>query len=241
LAHVEAGLRSFNMSMPEEINRILTDRISNLLFCPTPVAVANLKNEGFDKFSDSKVVLSGDIMVEGVRYYRDNKVKSNVNRNYILCTLHRAENTDNEFKLRSIIDALNTLSKEIQVIFPLHPRTRKKLTQLKIDLEFSFIEPVGYLEMIELITNSELVLTDSGGLQKEAYLLNKFCVTLREETEWVELIKNNVNTLVGSDRDLIVKKTRENLYRELDFSTELYGNGDTSKIIVESMFCFGDQ
>ncbi|MDA0677613.1 MAG: UDP-N-acetylglucosamine 2-epimerase (non-hydrolyzing) [Bacteroidetes bacterium] len=235
LAHVEAGLRSFNMAMPEEVNRILTDRVSNLLFCPTDGAVQNLRKEGFENFKNSHIICSGDIMLEGVNYYREKSESMEVSEDYLLCTIHRAENTDNEFKLRSIINALNELSASIQIVLPLHPRTRKKLFEFGIELKFPSIDPIGYLKMIDLIRGSRMVLTDSGGLQKEAYMLGKYCITLREETEWVELVDNGYNILVGSDKDLITKTTIDKLQDPIEISNSLYGDGNTSKIIIDSM------
>ncbi|GAB1465728.1 UDP-N-acetylglucosamine 2-epimerase (non-hydrolyzing) [Aliarcobacter cryaerophilus] len=206
LAHVEAGLRSFNMKMPEEVNRILTDRVSNILFCPTDTAIQNLKNEGYENF-DCKIVKSGDVMQDGAMFYKNLAVKPNIEikNSFILCTIHRAENTDDETRLRSIFEALNEIAKETQVILPLHPRTKKILENLKLDISnLTIIEPVGYLEMVWLIDNCDFVMTDSGGLQKEAYFFEKQCITLRDETEWVELVECGANTLVGADKEKII-------------------------------------
>ncbi len=233
LAHIEAGLRSFNMKMPEEINRILTDRISNVLFCPTVSAVENLKNEGFNNF-DCRVIKSGDVMQDGAIFYRQfaTKPKSNIQNDYILCTVHRAENTDNECKLRDIFEALNEIAKDKQVILPLHPRTKKIVKKLNLNAQnLTIIEPVGYLEMIWLIDNCDLVMTDSGGLQKEAFFFEKPCITLRDETEWVELIDNRFNILVGANKEKIIDIYRNNSFR-LDFDLNLYGRGEASKKIV---------
>jgi len=238
LVHIEAGLRSFNMKMPEEINRILTDRVSNILFCPTKTAVDNLKNEGFDRF-DCKVVHSGDVMYDGALFYKKlaKKPPYKINDNFILCTIHRAENTDNENRLKSIFEALNEIGEEREVILPLHPRTKKIVQALDIDTQnLTIIEPVGYLEMVWLIDNSALVMTDSGGLQKEAYFFQKPCITLRDETEWVELVEHGFNILVGADREKIMEtyKNHTSLFT-LHSSLNLYGNGDASKIIIEEL------
>ena len=238
LAHIEAGLRSFNMKMPEEINRILTDRVSSILFCPTKTAVDNLKNEGFDRF-DCKVVHSGDVMYDGALFYKKlaKKPPYKINDNFILCTIHRAENTDNENRLKSIFEALNEIGEEREIVLPLHPRTKKIVQALNIDTQnLTIIEPVGYLEMVWLIDNCALVMTDSGGLQKEAYFFQKPCITLRDETEWVELVEHGFNILVGADREKIMEtyKNHTSLFT-LHSSLNLYGNGDASKIIIEEL------
>jgi len=241
LAHIEAGLRSFNMKMPEEINRILTDRVSTILFCPTDTSIHNLKNEGYENLK-CKIVKSGDVMQDGAIFYKSLAKKPNIeiNKNFILCTIHRAENTDVEVRLKSIFEALNEIAKEKQVVLPLHPRTRKIIENLKINVsKLKVIDPVGYLEMVWLIDNCKIVLTDSGGLQKEAYFFNKPCITLRDETEWVELVQQGVNFLVGAKKDEIL-----NIYYNLnDFNrtfdrVNLYGAGNASTIITKSLIDF---
>ena len=236
VAHIEAGLRSFNMAMPEEVNRILTDRISNILFCPTDSAINNLMNEGYDNL-DAKVVKSGDVMQDGAIFYRDLAVKPKVDieDKYILCTIHRAENTDDEQRLKNIFEALGVLSEDIQIILPLHPRTKKIVKSLGIDIsELTVIEPIGYLEMVWLIEHCELVMTDSGGLQKEAFFFEKSCITLRDETEWVELIEHNFNTLVEADSSLIVSKYKNHIFNK-DFNIDLYGSGKASREMIEQL------
>ena len=235
LAHIEAGLRSFNMNMPEEINRILTDRISNILFCPTETAVQNLKNEGYENFN-CKIVKSGDVMQDGAIFYKKLATKPciNIKNDFVLCTIHRAENTDDDNRLTDIFKALNEIAKEKQVILPLHPRTKKIIENLKLNIQnLTVIEPVGYLEMVWLIDNCSLIMTDSGGLQKEAYFFEKQCITLRDETEWVELVDNGFNTLVGADYNKILNAYRSiEIFKNLDI--DLYGNGiASSKIINE--------
>ena len=238
LAHIEAGLRSFNMNMPEEVNRILTDRVSNILFCPTDTAVQNLKNEGYDKF-DCKIVKSGDVMQDGAIFYKDLAVKPSfdIKENYILCTIHRAENTDDETRLRGIFEALNEIARERQVILPLHPRTKKMVENLQLNIEnLTIIEPVGYLEMVWLINNCDLVMTDSGGLQKEAYFFSKPCITLRDETEWVELVENNVNMLVGADQAKILEAfENRSAFNDANIALDLYGTGVASEKIVKEL------
>jgi len=237
LAHIEAGLRSFNMQMPEEVNRILTDRVSNILFCPTETAINNLKKEGYDHF-DCKVVKSGDVMQDGAFFYRKLAVKPNImlKEQYILCTIHRAENTDNEKRLRDIFIALNEISKEKQIVLPLHPRTKKIIGNLNINVDtLNIIDPIGYLEMVWLIDNCSLVMTDSGGLQKEAYFFERPCITLRDETEWVELIENGFNILVGANREKILQAYYENRTFIKNNLLEMYGGGKASEIIIKSL------
>ncbi len=248
LAHVEAGLRSFNMNMPEEVNRILTDRVSNLLFCPTQTAVTNLEKEGFPFVTANgkqKILNVGDVMLDGAIFYKQFAQKPQITNNqkletksYILCTIHRAENTDNPQRLKNIFDALNEIAEEIQIVLPLHPRTKKLLpSTFYLHSNLTIIEPIGYMEMVWLIDNCSLVMTDSGGLQKEAYFFNKPCITLRDETEWVELLDAGANILVGADREKIVSSVKRHLHSSVaDFqSTNLYGNGDAGERIVEEL------
>ncbi len=240
--HIEAGLRSFNMNMPEEINRILADRISDVLFCPTDNAIQNLKNEGIVDGS-VKVIQNGDVMQDAAIFYsKKSELKSTVikhlklsGKNFVLATIHRQENTDTKDKLLTIISSFNYVSKEMDVVVPMHPRTRKIIEREQIEVNFTMIDPVGYFDMIELLKHCKLVMTDSGGLQKEAYFFNKYCITLREETEWVELIQNNYNTLVGTDYEKIVDSFHK--YAKLEFSktSELYGGGKASEIIRKSL------
>jgi UDP-GlcNAc3NAcA epimerase len=235
LAHIEAGLRSFNMKMPEEVNRILTDRVSNILFCPTNTAVQNLKDEGFDNFG-CKIIKSGDVMYDGALFYKKlaKKISCEIKDNFILSTIHRAENTDNESRIKSIFEALNEIAKDKQVILPLHPRTKKIIEDLEIETKrLTIIEPVGYLEMVWLIDNCFLIMTDSGGLQKEAFFFEKPCITLRDETEWIELIDNGFNILTGANRDKILSTYRDQEYKfKSNFNMKLYGDGTTSQKIV---------
>ena len=235
VAHVEAGLRSFNMRMPEEINRILTDRVSSVLFCPTQTAIDNLHNEGFADF-DCEIVKSGDVMQDGAIFYKNlaKKPDLTIDENYILSTIHRAENTNDRARLTSIIEALNTIHKVKQLIVPLHPRTRNIIKEHNINVEFTMIEPVGYLEMVWLIDNSDLVITDSGGLQKEAFFFEKPCITLRDETEWIELVDHGFNVLAGADKNRILA-LYENFTFSDNFSLDLYGNGKASQTILQKL------
>jgi UDP-GlcNAc3NAcA epimerase len=235
LAHIEAGLRSFNMKMPEEINRILTDRISNVLFCPTQIAVENLKREGFDNF-DCKVVMSGDVMQDGAIFYKSfaKKPAINIQNDFILCTVHRAENTDDIIRLKSIFYSLEEIGKTKTIILPIHPRTKKIVENMNINIKnILLIEPVGYLEMVWLIDNCSLVMTDSGGLQKEAFFFAKPCITLRDETEWVELVDNGFNILAGADSNKILEAYKNLKNNDKDYSINLYGDAQASEKIIK--------
>ena len=198
----------------------------------------NLKNEGFEKF-DCKVIKSGDVMQDGAIFYKKfaKKPNLNVDKTFILCTIHRAENTDNEVRLKAIFEALNDIAKNIQVILPLHPRTKKILQNLNINtINLTIIEPVGYLEMTWLIDNCFFVMTDSGGLQKEAFFFKKQCITLRDETEWVELVKCKANILVGANKDKILTAfSTIKTFNENNLELNLYGNGKASEIIVNML------
>lgn len=236
--HVEAGLRSFNMQMPEEINRILTDRISDILFCPTDAAIENLEKEGFKNFKCA-IIKSGDVMQDAVLYYSEKSsdkstIIKNLNLgNFILCTFHRQENIDDYTSFTSIIDALNNINSEIPVVVPLHPRTSRILAKRKLKTEFRVIEPVGYFDMIELLKHCSLVITDSGGLQKEAFFFSKHCVTLRNETEWVELVTNGFNMAVGTKTEKITTAFHAMIKKKSNFYLNLYGDGVAGKNIIE--------
>ena len=203
--HVEAGLRSFNMKMPEEINRILTDRISDLLFCPTDNAVQNLNNEGFGNFK-CQIHQVGDVMYDAALYYSERSADRSdiINRlqikpgDFILCTVHRQENTDNLENLKSIFKALSVINNQRKIVLPLHPRTRKIMETNHLTADFQVVEPLGYFDMLELLKNCSLVITDSGGIQKEAFFFGKFCITMRDETEWIELVNHHYNYLTGA-------------------------------------------
>jgi len=240
IAHVEAGLRSFNMEMPEEINRILTDRISNVLFCPTDTAIDNLANEGYSNI-DAKVVKSGDVMEDAALYYEKlSREKATVlqtnnleESSYYICTLHRAENTKSADRMAEIIQGLNTIAHNYKVVLPVHPRTKELLSTHNLNNNILIIEPVGYFDMIALIKNSRLVVTDSGGLQKEAYFFNKYCVTARDQTEWVELVSNGYNRIVGANSAKMIEAV--NYFESRDFrkETQLYGGGKAANFMAE--------
>ncbi len=238
LAHVEAGLRSFNRRMPEEINRVLTDHLADLLFCPSQEAQRNLLNEGIL----DNVYVVGDVMAESLHFAAQksalvsnilelNNVKSG---KYYLATLHRAENTDDRKRLTEIITALNAL--DLPVIFPLHPRTRKALNKFNIRIDdrsspIRFISPVGYLEMVQLEQASKMIITDSGGIQKEAYWLKIPCITLRSETEWVETVNTGWNVLAHSSAETIVKTITN--FQKPKNHPDLYGDGHAGQKIVD--------
>lgn len=233
VAHVEAGLRSFNRRMPEEINRILTDQISSYLFVPSLGSKQNLLNEGVDA---NKIFVVGDIMYDVSLYYKEKMIKptwfdSLKLKEFVLCTIHRAENTDDAYKLKEIFEGLATSEKSI--ILPLHPRTLKKIKDysLTVPSNINVVDPIGYLEMVWLEVHCDLVVTDSGGVQKEAYFHNKQCITLREETEWVELVEAGLNRLVGHD----AKKIQEALVSVnfKDGNNNIYGAGDAAKKILD--------
>jgi UDP-GlcNAc3NAcA epimerase len=240
VGHVEAGLRSFNTKMPEEINRILTDRLASILFCPTSVAVDNLDREGFRNFT-CQIVNSGDVMHDAALFSTGLSDKQSsiieqlklTDQPFLLATLHRQENTNDPEKLKDILNALDIINEDAKVIMPLHPRTRKIIDELGIQYRFEVVDPVGYLDMIQLLKNCKLVLTDSGGLQKEAFFFQKHCITLREETEWVELVENGYNVLAGSDPLKILESYKVMTSKSSDFNKNLYGNGHASETIAK--------
>lgn len=217
VAHVEAGLRSFNRRMPEEINRVLTDHLSTLLFCPTPTAVENLRREGITQ----GVHAVGDVMQEALLWAAERaRTQSTIlerlgvqEKGYLLVTVHRAENTDDPARLEAILEAFAQIAEPI--VFPIHPRTqaRVEMFNLKSRLEriahLQVIPPVGYLDMVRLEQAARTILTDSGGIQKEAYWLGVPCITLREETEWIETVEAGANVLVGTNTTRIVEAVRE--------------------------------
>jgi UDP-GlcNAc3NAcA epimerase len=252
LAHIEAGLRSFNRKMPEELNRIASDHLSDFLFAPTQTAVNNLSNEGLR----DKTILSGDIMFDAILF---NKViagkKSSIikffqleNKKYAVITLHRAENTDNIFNLKNILAAVNKIAASgLKIVFPVHPRTAKfiktKMGKWKPDPNLNLIKPIGYLDMISLVDNSSMVLTDSGGLQKEAFFLRIPCITLRNETEWIETVegKGNIVASVSIGKILnAVEYFKQTEGNSITDSKQYFGNGNASRIILDYLLNFRD-
>lgn len=237
VAHVEAGLRSFNMRMPEEVNRILTDQVSDILFCPTNAAVKNLNDEGFSHKQGVRLLQVGDVMQDSAMFFgarAHGVAMPEIPEEFILATIHRAENTDDPQRLTGIVSALNRIHSSIaSVVLPLHPRTRGVIARLGVELKAHVIDPVGYLEMIHLLRRTQLVLTDSGGVQKEAFFFGKACVTMRDQTEWVELVDAGVNVLVGADEEAIVTQVRANLGRVVTDECQLYGGGKAAQRIAD--------
>lgn len=242
VAHVEAGLRSFNRDMPEELNRILVDKVAHLLLCPTQTAVDNLVREGTTP-PTQRMVNIGDVMYDASLFYDKlaPKVPASLAgtdiETFVLCTLHRAENTDNPARLRAIATVLGRIAEETPVVLPLHPRTRKCLNEKRIRLSPSIhtVDPVGYLEMIALLRTCSAVLTDSGGLQKEAYFFKKNCVTMRDETEWVELIEAGCNVIAGADPDAIHAGYRNCINTPFTAPAGIYGDGKAGDKVVSNM------
>lgn len=249
IAHIEAGLRSNNPGMPEEINRIVTDRLSTQLLCPTSSAVDNLINEGFpfevsrslSMKTEQKISNVGDVMFDAVLYYQE-RAKCEVDISlfgiepdaYILCTLHRQENTDNEARLLSIISALAELAKEQPVVLPLHPRTKKKLAGVieeRVLSDIMILDPVPYLDMQALQMGARVILTDSGGMQKEALFHGVPCVTMRDETEWEETLTSGWNRLVGAGQAAILEAVR-GACKPKGQAINLYGDGAAAEKIV---------
>jgi len=230
--HVEAGLRSFNRSMHEEKNRIITDHLSSLLFCPTDFAVKNLLDE---KISDG-VIFSGDVMLDAyLRYssYDDNLDSKLKKSEYILSTIHRRENINSAEKLSIIFNNLEQINTDDKIIMPLHPHTKQKIEEYKIKTDITFIEPIGYVPMLSLLNQCEMVITDSGGLQKESFFAKKKCLVIREQTEWLELINQGTNALCNPEN--INSAYRKILKEESDFSKNFYGEGNSSSLIIQSI------
>ncbi|MEI9475045.1 MAG: UDP-N-acetylglucosamine 2-epimerase (non-hydrolyzing) [Deltaproteobacteria bacterium] len=259
VAHVEAGLRSFNRVMPEETNRLLTDHLSTFLFCPTRQSVQNLSKEGIKNGKGKVVKRVGDVMYDSILHYSTLADKKstilnelglalsrrsftpNAERrtpNYYLATLHRAENTDDSKTLRAILAALDEIGKDVPVILPLHPRTKKMMETYHLrsnQRRVKLIDQVSYLDMITLTKHARIVLTDSGGVQKEAYWLRVPCITLREETEWVETVESGWNVLVGAETKRITDGIRQMEQRRPKKGTGLFGDGKASEKIVRTM------
>jgi UDP-N-acetylglucosamine 2-epimerase len=258
VGHVEAGLRSYRRNMPEETNRLLTDHLSTLLFCPTTQAVRNLSKEGIRNGDKTVVENVGDVMYDSILYYSQlAENKSTIlkdldllfpethnsklgTRNYYLATLHRAENTDDPKRLKSILKALAKIAKDIPVLLPLHPRTKKMIRVQRLIKEakgIQLIDPVSYLDMLTLEKHAKVILTDSGGVQKEAYWFRVPCITLRDETEWMETIRSGWNVLVGTEMDRILKEARARNERSLPLNTTgIFGDGKASEKIIQGLY-----
>ena len=248
VAHVESGLRSFNRKMPEEINRIATDHVSELLFTPTDYATQQLIKEGIPA---SRIMNVGDVMYDATLFYNESNAARKtcvetlnlLRSSFVLATIHRAENTDNLDRLRHICEALIELSFSQKIVFPLHPRTRNVLNQSgyyeALQERVMLIEPVGYLDMLALERHASLIVTDSGGVQKEAYFNQVPCITLRDETEWVELVDAGWNQLCSPAHPFsLLELFTHWLKPDFEESKQLYGNGAAAQRIVECLMQF---
>ncbi len=236
VAHVEAGLRSFDRSMPEELNRVVTDHISDILFCPTTTAMKNLEDEGIR----NGAYLVGDVMVDALKFNMQlAKTKSHILArlgidpgSYIAVTIHRASNSDSKEHMRDIIEALGNSGKK--VVIPFHPRTKKALQDYgiwdKIPSNIVAIDPVGYLDSLRLLSSAEKIVTDSGGIQKEAFAMKVPCITIRENTEWVETVEEGWNILVGADKVKILKAIKD--FEPPRNQGEPFGKGDACQRIA---------
>jgi UDP-GlcNAc3NAcA epimerase len=244
IAHVEAGLRSFNMFMPEEVNRILTDRISTWLYTPTDLAVSNLKREGF---AENQIISVGDVMYDVALHFGRNVHSFSGQvaelglspHGYVLATVHRAENTDHPERLTSIVNGLIAISKEVPVVWPLHPRTRAALRNIgliePLRGKITLIDPVGYLEMVQLEKYAAVIATDSGGVQKEAFFYQVPCVTLRDQTEWSELVDAGWNRLAPPTSSHAVYQAIFGSLGRRGADIQPYGAGNAAQIIVSSL------
>jgi UDP-N-acetylglucosamine 2-epimerase (non-hydrolysing) len=234
VAHVEAGLRSFDKRMPEEINRVLVDHCSDILFCPTKTAVENLKREGIVE----GVYLVGDVMVDILKECieiaeKRSKILDELDlkpKDYYLATVHRAENTDDFERLKNIVEAFCEVG---NIVFPCHPRTEKRLKEYglwnKLTKNVKVIKPVGYLDMLILEKNAKKIITDSGGVQKEAYILKVPCITLRETTEWIETVEDGWNILVGADKEKIIRAISNS--KSMGYQRNVFGSCASKKIV----------
>lgn len=237
--HVEAGLRSYDMTMPEEINRRMTDHVSSILFTPTQQAVENLKVEGI---TGDNVELVGDVMLDAFRLFLPiaGFANTRISQEYVLCTVHRAENTDDRERLSIITDALRRIAEVIPVVIPLHPRTRQRLLDFQLlstwDRSFNLVGPASYLTMLKLESEAKVIITDSGGVQKEAFFANRNCITLRSTTEWTELLSLGVNRLSPPvDPKKVFEDTLDMLNQPFPESVDLYGDGEASRKIANRL------
>ncbi|GAB4207999.1 MAG: UDP-N-acetylglucosamine 2-epimerase (non-hydrolyzing) [Bacteroidia bacterium] len=259
--HIEAGLRSYNKTMPEEINRIMADHVSTLLFCPTQQAVKNLEKEGFKlhthhtDINHPKVILSGDVMYDNSLYFSTLAEKKSailrqlnlMNVPFILCTIHRNNNTDIPERLNNIFSALLNIAQKIKIVLPLHPRTKKLMqTQLSKELvhhisssqNLLIIEPVSFLDMMMLEKNCNMIITDSGGVQKEAYFFKKPCIVLRPETEWIELLETGTTLLADADYEKILSAFQSLENTSVEKFLPFYGDGNAAKKIAQEIITF---
>lgn len=246
--HVEAGIRSHNPLMAEEINRILTDRVSDVLFCPTTTAIQNLEKEGFAHFS-TDIRLVGDVMEDALLHFgkqpnATDKILKDMGlykKPFVLCTLHRAENTQDLSRLMAIVEALNAIAAQIPVVLPLHPRTRQVLAEHSLELRAKVLPPLGYPDFLGLMQAAQVVMTDSGGIQKEAYFLGKFCLTLRDDTEWPELVVAGYNYLVGANKALILSTLQQVLSVPFPDKNISFGEGKAAQKIAAFIALFSSK
>ncbi|MGM0649994.1 MAG: non-hydrolyzing UDP-N-acetylglucosamine 2-epimerase [Bacteroidota bacterium] len=252
VVHVEAGLRSFNKAMPEEINRVLTDHLSTVLFTPTKTATLNLLKEGFKKEKHLPVspnnpglMQAGDVMYDNTLYFRDQALirfqpaDFNIREGYILMTIHRDFNTDDKERLKNIFDAVNQLHKNTgrQILLPAHPRLRKNIAQFSINIKgVELIDPVSFLAMSFLEHHAFMVITDSGGVQKESFFMQKPCIVLREETEWVEIVEHGYAKLCGADKEAIISAYNDLSNIQVKKTLSLYGDGDAASKMLSYLF-----
>lgn len=236
VAHIEAGLRSRNMKMPEEVNRIITDKVSRFLFCPSAESARNLTAEGL---APNKIFEVGDIMLDSLNLHRQKANTREVLRElgvdqpYVLATLHRQENLSERKRLEEIFAALEEVNRSCMVIVPVHPALRKVLSSSASKLKL--VEPQSYLKMLGLLESCEMVFTDSGGLQKEAYYMQKHCITLRDETEWVELVDAGVNKLAGANGQAIIEWFKYFTHRKFTAAPDIYGEGNSTQKILQAL------
>lgn len=240
IAHIEAGMRNYDETVPEEVNRIVADRVSDVLFCFTNAAKENLVKEGYLNLKKDLLV-SGDIMLDSFNYFsnRNNsqleeKYEDILNEKFVYSTIHRAVNTDDPERLKNIIKGLNEINKKYKVYLPLHPRTRKKIEELKdVEIKFKISDPVGYAESNFLLNKCSLVVTDSGGLQREAYFGKKKCMLLLEKSTWRELEENKKLMCVNPKNDSIIDGFNYLLDRDIDFSEKFFGDGNCAKFVAD--------
>jgi UDP-GlcNAc3NAcA epimerase len=239
VAHVEAGLRSHRRDMPEEMNRVLTDRLARWLFCPTQRAIQNLEEEGISRpmaAGRTEIVFTGDVMLDNILYYGSRLDAYSSDFPYAFMTLHRNYNTDAPERLAAVCAAINTIAEDIPVIFPVHPRTRKMLHQEGLDFSprVTLTEPVGFLDTVRYVKGAKYVFTDSGGLQKEACFLGKPVLILRGETEWVEILEEGAGVLAGDTPELWPEKYQQLKLIPTPVKLNGYGEGNAARIICET-------
>lgn len=240
IAHVESGLRNHDLTIPEEVNRVFADSVSSIVYYPTDLALQNLIDEGYDKKNGTLLVRSGDIMEDAAYMFREHMVwpvdlPLNSGDKFVLATLHRAGNTDDAGRLENIVNGINRVHAVTPVVLPIHPRTAKRLKELNIRLDAHTIEPVGYFEMLSLLDKCQMVLTDSGGVQKESYFFNKVSLIFADYSPWKELVDAGYNVLVDDCPELIFSAFADNTGRVIEKVDNFYGGGEARHVIVDSI------